>query len=1001
MSESSIQQARLVFDAVVDLPAPQRSGAIERLGESDANARVIVERMLAAHDRGLGRFLEGSAPWAAYVGDEIAEAAPVPARIGAYQIVRVLGEGGMGVVYEARQERPARVIALKVIRSEFPAPDALRRFEFESEVLARLQHPGIAHVYEAGLAEVEAGDGRRPRLPYFAMELIRGRTLTDHVRAEETNVLGRIDLIISVCDAVRHAHQRGVIHRDLKPANVIVDESGRPKILDFGIARIVDPDGEAATTRAETGQVLGTLAYMSPEQIVGPQRDVDTRADVYALGVILYELLTGRPPHDVKGVGLAEAARRIRDEDPPRPRSLTPGIARDLEAIVLRAIEKERSRRYGSAAELSDDLQRFLHHEPVAAQAPGGWYLLRKAMRRHRAATTLAAGLTMTVIVSTIALTLMYREQSRQRDRAQGEAQKAQDVVATLQAMLGAANPEGGRGRDYTVVQMLDDFAADGRRLWAGRPDTEATVRQTMGAAYRGLAEFDKADEHLQAALALRRAEFGEEHPSVAGVLVELSRLRHLQARYEEADALARRALDIRRKRLGESHVDVAASLDQVASNLLAQGRYAEAEPVYQQALRMRRDLLGPEHQAVGATLNNLGLVAQHRGDFATAEPYYDEALRIRVAALGNVHPDVAETQFNLASLHQARGNLIDAERLYQSAVDVNASVFGPDHVEVAWNLTGLGSVQRSLCRFEEAERTYRRVIGIWEKSSGRTHPALAVALGNLGNVLFDLGRFTEAEALNREALQIQQRQFPEGHPGEANYRANLGSALRGQGRFEEAEVELNRAQAIIAANHAPEHPRFSTLYGSMARLARDRGDLVAAESLYARVVQRFAKERGPDYPATLLHQAEWADVLSCLGEQDRALMLASDADARARDSLSERHLVRGDTTLALGLVLFRGGSDRDIAQAVALLEESLSVREEALPGGHWRIGEAAHALGRALARTAATEAAHAQLENAVKILEAALGPDHPETREARASLTALSFESGANSGGS
>ncbi len=308
--------------------------------------------------------------------------------------------------------------------------------------------------------------------------------------------------------------------------------------------------------------------------------------------------------------------------------------------------------------------------------------------------------------------------------------------------------------------------------------------------------------------------------------------------------------------------------------------------------------------------------------------------------------------------------------------------------------------MQRSLCRFEEAERTYRRVIGIWEKSSGRTHPALAVALGNLGNVLVDLGRFTEAEALNREALQIQQRQFPEGHPGEANYRANLGSALRGQGRFEEAEAELNRAHAIIAEHHPPEHPRFSTLYGSMARLARDRGDLVTAESYYGQVVPRFAKERGPNYPTTLLHQAEWADVLSRLDEPDRALALASDADARARASLSDRHLVRGDTTLALGLVLFRSGDDRDLAQAVALLEESLSVREAAFPAGHWRIGESAHALGRALARTGARDAAQVQLEKAATILEGALGPDHPETREARASLFELSFESGANSGG-
>ncbi len=331
---------------------------------------------------------------------------PLPTSIGRYRILRLLGEGGMGMVYEAEQDFPQRIVALKVIRAGYATGEMLRRFENETQALGRLQHPGIAQIYDAGAVETPFG-----KQPYIAMELVRGQTLLDYCDSQKLNTRQRLELMAKICDAVQHAHQRGLIHRDLKPANILVGEDGQPKILDFGVARLTDSDAQA-TRQTNMGEIIGTLAYMSPEQVSGEAEDIDTRSDVYALGVILYEVLSGKAPYAI-GRQIHEAVRAIRQDEPTALSSVNRTYRGDIETIVARALEKDKTRRYGSAAELAADIRRYLHDEPIVARPPSTTYQLQKFARRHKA---LVSGIAAVFVV--LALGSVQRARGRRCRRA-------------------------------------------------------------------------------------------------------------------------------------------------------------------------------------------------------------------------------------------------------------------------------------------------------------------------------------------------------------------------------------------------------------------------------------------------------------------------------------------------------------------------------------------------------------------------------------------------------
>src|ERR1043166_8646096 len=367
MKRDRLCEAESIFNDVIALAGPARAAEVDRRCRGDSELRRLIEKLLACDDSGMAGFLQplvflpsGDAPQSAPL--------PTPKSIGDYEIIRCIGEGGMGVVYEARQASPRRTVALKVIRSVLPSPSMLARFQHEAHVLAQLRHPGIAHIYEAAVANISLADGITASQPYFAMELVKGESLRAYADGRHLNLRQRLELMVLVCQAVQHAHEKGVIHRDLKPDNILVEESGLPRVLDFGVARLSDPDSDSPTITTRAGEIVGTLAFMSPEQIAGDKTQIDTRCDVYSLGVILYELLTGCLPQNVKGLSLTEAARRIQQDDPPAPSINDKDLRGEVDGIVMKAIDKDPARLYSSAGALAEDIQRYLQNEPVLAR---------------------------------------------------------------------------------------------------------------------------------------------------------------------------------------------------------------------------------------------------------------------------------------------------------------------------------------------------------------------------------------------------------------------------------------------------------------------------------------------------------------------------------------------------------------------------------------------------------------------------------------------------------
>ncbi|MGA8578456.1 MAG: serine/threonine-protein kinase, partial [Bryobacteraceae bacterium] len=487
-------------------------------------------------------------------GKAAAGAAPaqLPAlTVGQYRVLRLIGQGGMGAVYEAEQQHPQRMVALKVIKAGMVTRATLRRFEQEAEALGRLQHPGIAQIYEAGTAPTETG----PQ-PFFAMELVHGRPLTGFAEERGLNTRGRLELVAKICDAVHHAHQRGIVHRDLKPANILVDASGQPKVLDFGVARVTDSDAQA-TLQTDVGQVVGTLAYMSPEQVLADPLEIDTRSDVYALGVILYELLTGRLPHRMERMRIHEALQAIREEEPATLGSVDRKYRGDIETIVAKALEKDKARRYASAADLAADIRRHLTDEPIVARPATTTYQIRKFARRHRALVSGVAAVFLALVGGVVASTWQAIRAVRAEQTARLERDRATAVNDFLETDLLAqadTNTQTGGDKpdpDIKVRVLLDRAAAQVAGRFAGQPRVEASIEETIGKAYRGLGLYSESEPHLQRALDSYRRSVGPEQPETLAAAETLGELERTMGRYAQAESLLQATVEALRRTQG------------------------------------------------------------------------------------------------------------------------------------------------------------------------------------------------------------------------------------------------------------------------------------------------------------------------------------------------------------------------------------------------------------------------------------------------------------------
>jgi non-specific serine/threonine protein kinase/serine/threonine-protein kinase len=747
---------------------------------------------------------------------------------GHYRLLQRVGEGGMGEVWLAEQTQPLRrQVALKVIKAGMDSAQVIARFEAERQALALMDHPAIATVFDGGTTP----EGR----PYFAMEYVKGEPITVYCDRHRLSTRERLDLFTQVCDAVQHAHQKGIIHRDLKPSNVLLtiqDDRPVPKIIDFGVAKATAQHLTERTLFTELGVLIGTPEYMSPEQAEMGGLDIDTRTDIYALGVLLYELLTGTLPFDRKELrqaGLVEIQRIIREKEPPRPstritqagpasteaaknrqtepRRLASELRGDLDWITMRALEKDRTRRYQTANALAAEVRRHLNDEPVYAGPPSAVYRTEKFVRRHRLGV--AAAVTLVLLLAAFAAVMagQARRIARERDKARLATQKAEQINAFVVEMLGSADPRAS-GRDVTVASVLDAASSRVEKELAGQPEVKAAVLATLGTTYEGLGLYAPARQALQASLDASIAAHGLEHVEVALALDRLGGVAESEGNLREAERLGRESLAMLQG-LGETDGSDAAQVKgNLALVLKGLGNSSEAEALYREVLAIKRRLEGGRGAGVAATLNNLGVLLGERGDWAGAEPLQREALDIVRAVRGPEHPDVAAGMNALGAALEAKGDLRGAERLYRDSLDMRLRLLGADHPDVTRSRYALAYLLRAKGDAEGAARLGREVLALRGHVLPDAHPMVAGAMQILGLSLVDLGQAREAEPLLRESLELRRKALPPSHWLVASSESVLGGCLTAERRFEEAESLLLRAHASFESSRGPNDAR-------------------------------------------------------------------------------------------------------------------------------------------------------------------------------------------------
>jgi serine/threonine protein kinase/Tfp pilus assembly protein PilF len=769
--------------------------------------------------------------------------------IGDYRIIRKIGAGGMGVVYEAEQQHPKRLVALKVIQGGRLVDEyQIKLFEREAQALARLKHPGIAAIYESGRTD----EGQH----FFAMELVRGETLKDYLAKTGTGgalspaqLRERLAIFRKVSDAVTYAHQRGVIHRDLKPSNIIVqrefdssDSQHEPqtpgiKILDFGLARITETDLAVATIGTEVGRIQGTLPYMSPEQVRGNPDEIDVRSDVYSLGVILYEMIAGHRPYNVHKAMLHEAARVI-CETPPEPISKSwtgsKRLDKDIETIVDKALEKQAPRRYQSVSALAEDISRFLTGQPILARPPSTAYQLQKLIMRHKIGFGFAASLVVLITVFAVVMSIQAERIARARDQADREAKISKQVSDFMQSLFRAPDPFSGKGKEVTAKEILDEGSARIAVELKDQPEVQAELMLYMAESYRGLGLYDKATELAQAALTVGQRQLGQETRATINGLSLLGTLKMDKGDFVNAEKMMREALELRRKALGPDSTWVALDINNIAMLNYRKGDWKKAEEGLRESLAIHRKVLGEDSQEVSTSLSNLAMVLKDQEKFTEAEPLYQEALSIRRKILGPAHPLVASSLNNLAMLYLRVKNYAEAEKLFVEALSIDRKALGDSHPEVGVMLNNLGLLNLNRGQLPQAEEYYRQALAVDEKTFGESNPELAGRLQNLGVVLTRQKKFADAEEFLRKAISLKLLQFDPNHWEVATTKNLLGACLVDEKKFKDAEPLLAESYAVIKKQFGLQHDRTRRAGGRLVTLYEASGQKDKAAALKA-----------------------------------------------------------------------------------------------------------------------------------------------------------------------
>jgi serine/threonine protein kinase len=875
MSSEPRRRVEAVFEAALDRAEAERDAFVRDACGSDAALCSEVMALLAAHARAQGLLdgpdLPSRLGVRPGVGEAIAHPAPTggaePAvaeelRFGPYRTLHRLGRGGMGDVYLAvREDAFMRRVALKVLRGGAWSDTSVERFQTERRIMASLDHPNIARLLDGGVTD----DG----VPYLVMEYVEGLPLVDFCDREKLAVRERLELFRKVCGAVHHAHQNLVIHRDLKPSNILVTTVGEPKLLDFGIAKLQAPaltGTRGPVTRPEARAL--TPEYASPEQLRG--EPLTTASDVYALGVILYELLAGRPPFELKGLSFVEVARAVAEREPPRPSAVMDAAPaaggsrqpRELDEIVLMALRKEPGRRYASAEQLSSDIARHLASEPVLAVGESRAYRLRTFLRRRRVEAWSAATVVAALALGFGVALSQWRVAEEERDRTTRALERAEASSDFLVGLFDAGEPSEGIADTLSARAILERGLSQVERL-DPYPELRARLLTVLGRAQRGVGAYERAEVVLRAAvedwnLSEPGSLTAEEGREAGATLVELAEVLRVLGRYPEALEAAEQARDVRVATLGPSDQDVATSLIQVGALLVYLGRVEEADSLTRVALGVRRDALGDEDPRVTNAIETLAALARRRGAIDEAEALLRDAVARRRALEGADDPAHATALLRLAALLEeertdhgeaealyrralailpdsdpsattalselgnllaARGRLDEALELHARAVEGRKVLMGPTHPSVADVLAAEARVALMAGDDASAEAAYREALEIWRTRLGPDHPASAYGLLGLAEVFAYRGEWERAEVMARQGLTVRQDAFPPGNVLTGLAEATLGSVLAGQGDFAEAERLLDSALMSVTEALPPGHRDVRAVHAKLARL--------------------------------------------------------------------------------------------------------------------------------------------------------------------------------------